>query len=170
MGFCFLLQNPCVYLEYCRRSCRSGWAATVCVSRAPSSRRVGNSLTSSPAISTSRNKAQMSTHPSRLSSAVSSAQAQHSQTSPLAAMISRLVPFCDCQCKRWRKRCFGLLSCWLGGISPGGRITEEELRARVDPQKTLCFLCGPPPMIEELSKTLLDSGLPKDKILFEKWW
>uniref|UniRef100_H3CUZ0 Oxidoreductase NAD-binding domain containing 1 n=1 Tax=Tetraodon nigroviridis TaxID=99883 RepID=H3CUZ0_TETNG len=51
-----------------------------------------------------------------------------------------------------------------------GRITEEELQARVDPQKTLCFLCGPPPMIEALSKTLLDSGLPKDKILFEKWW
>ncbi|XP_003969023.2 oxidoreductase NAD-binding domain-containing protein 1 [Takifugu rubripes] len=51
-----------------------------------------------------------------------------------------------------------------------GRITEEGLRARVDPQKTLCFLCGPPPMIEQLSKTLLDSGLPKDKILFEKWW
>ncbi|KAF3833725.1 hypothetical protein F7725_024929 [Dissostichus mawsoni] len=27
-----------------------------------------------------------------------------------------------------------------------------------------------PPMIETLSKTLLDFGLPKDRILFEKWW
>ncbi|XP_034382710.1 oxidoreductase NAD-binding domain-containing protein 1-like [Cyclopterus lumpus] len=51
-----------------------------------------------------------------------------------------------------------------------GRITEEELQAHVDPQRTLCFLCGPRPMIEALSKTLMDFGLPKDRILFEKWW
>ncbi|XP_040910136.1 oxidoreductase NAD-binding domain-containing protein 1 isoform X2 [Toxotes jaculatrix] len=51
-----------------------------------------------------------------------------------------------------------------------GRITEEELRAHVDPQRTLCYLCGPPPMIEAISKTLTDLGLPKDRILFEKWW
>ncbi|XP_070840784.1 oxidoreductase NAD-binding domain-containing protein 1 [Chaetodon trifascialis] len=51
-----------------------------------------------------------------------------------------------------------------------GRIMEEELRAHVEPQRTLCFLCGPPPMIEAISKTLLDIGLPKDRILFEKWW
>ncbi|KAG8005125.1 Oxidoreductase NAD-binding domain-containing protein 1, partial [Nibea albiflora] len=51
-----------------------------------------------------------------------------------------------------------------------GRITEEELRAHVDPRRTLCFLCGPPPMIEAISKTLMDFGLPKDRILFEKWW
>ncbi|XP_075931379.1 oxidoreductase NAD-binding domain-containing protein 1 isoform X2 [Anarhichas minor] len=51
-----------------------------------------------------------------------------------------------------------------------GRITEEELRAHVDPQRTLCFLCGPRPMIEALSKTLMDFSLPKDRILFEKWW
>ncbi|KAA8586013.1 hypothetical protein FQN60_007582 [Etheostoma spectabile] len=51
-----------------------------------------------------------------------------------------------------------------------GRITDKELRAHVDPQRTLCFLCGPPPMIEALSKTLMDFGLPKDRILFEKWW
>ncbi|KAF1381464.1 hypothetical protein PFLUV_G00154250 [Perca fluviatilis] len=51
-----------------------------------------------------------------------------------------------------------------------GRIADEDLRAHVDPQRTLCFLCGPPPMIEALSKTLMDFGLPKDRILFEKWW
>ncbi|KAI3358459.1 hypothetical protein L3Q82_014892, partial [Scortum barcoo] len=51
-----------------------------------------------------------------------------------------------------------------------GRITEEELRAHVDPQRTLCYLCGPPPMIEAISKTLMDLGLTKDRILFEKWW
>ncbi|XP_026156415.1 oxidoreductase NAD-binding domain-containing protein 1 [Mastacembelus armatus] len=51
-----------------------------------------------------------------------------------------------------------------------GRITEEELQAHVNPQRTLCYLCGPPPMIEAVSKTLWDLGLPKDRILFEKWW
>ncbi|XP_068189378.1 oxidoreductase NAD-binding domain-containing protein 1 isoform X2 [Antennarius striatus] len=51
-----------------------------------------------------------------------------------------------------------------------GRVTEKELQAHVDPQRTLCFLCGPPPMIETLSKSLVDLRLPKDRILFEKWW
>uniref|UniRef100_A0A8C5E318 Oxidoreductase NAD-binding domain-containing protein 1 n=2 Tax=Gouania willdenowi TaxID=441366 RepID=A0A8C5E318_GOUWI len=50
-----------------------------------------------------------------------------------------------------------------------GRITEEELRAHVDPQRTLCYLCGPPPMIEAISKSLNELGLPQDKIIFEKW-
>lgn len=54
-------------------------------------------------------------------------------------------------------------------VNPG-RITEVVLRKHVDPQKTLCYLCGPPPMIESISKTLMDLGLPKDRILFEKWW
>lgn len=51
-----------------------------------------------------------------------------------------------------------------------GRISEEELRRHVNPQTTLCFLCGPPPMIEGVSHTLLGLGLPPDRILFEKWW
>lgn len=51
-----------------------------------------------------------------------------------------------------------------------GRITEEELRTRVDPQRTLCYLCGPQPLLEAISQTLMDLGLPKDRILFEKWW
>ncbi|KAM9383960.1 oxidoreductase NAD-binding domain-containing protein 1 isoform 2-T2 [Pholidichthys leucotaenia] len=51
-----------------------------------------------------------------------------------------------------------------------GRITGEVLQAHVDPQRTLCYLCGPPPMIEAISETLMDLGLPKDRILFEKWW
>lgn len=55
-------------------------------------------------------------------------------------------------------------------VSSGGRITEEELQANVDPQRTLCYLCGPPPMIEAVSQTLMHLGLPKDRIVFEKWW
>lgn len=73
--FCLLLQSWCVYLGSCRCLCFGGWAATVCVSRAPSSKRAGNSPTSSPVISTSRNRAQRSTPTSRLFSAVSNALA-----------------------------------------------------------------------------------------------
>ncbi|KAF7221730.1 oxidoreductase NAD-binding domain-containing protein 1 [Nothobranchius furzeri] len=51
-----------------------------------------------------------------------------------------------------------------------GRITPMELQAHVNPQRTLCYVCGPPPMTEAISKTLKDLGLPKDRILFEKWW
>lgn len=51
-----------------------------------------------------------------------------------------------------------------------GRISEAELRGHVNPQTTLCFLCGPPPMIESISQTLVELGLPSEKILFEKWW
>ncbi|XP_062292090.1 oxidoreductase NAD-binding domain-containing protein 1 isoform X2 [Scomber scombrus] len=51
-----------------------------------------------------------------------------------------------------------------------GRISEAELRTRVDPKRTLCYLCGPPPMIEAISKTLMELGLSKDRIIFEKWW
>uniref|UniRef100_A0A3Q4BX12 Oxidoreductase NAD-binding domain-containing protein 1 n=1 Tax=Mola mola TaxID=94237 RepID=A0A3Q4BX12_MOLML len=59
---------------------------------------------------------------------------------------------------------------YLQAFLSRGRITKEQLQARVDPQSTLCFLCGPPPMIEAISKALQQFGLPKDKILFEKWW
>uniref|UniRef100_A0A8C6WLX4 Oxidoreductase NAD-binding domain containing 1 n=1 Tax=Neogobius melanostomus TaxID=47308 RepID=A0A8C6WLX4_9GOBI len=51
-----------------------------------------------------------------------------------------------------------------------GRISTQQLQTHVRPQSTLCYLCGPPPMIEALSHTLSGLGLPADRILFEKWW
>ncbi|TRY65711.1 hypothetical protein DNTS_005557 [Danionella cerebrum] len=51
-----------------------------------------------------------------------------------------------------------------------GRIAEEELRHCVHPERTLCYLCGPPPMIETVSSDLQRIGLSEDRILFEKWW
>ncbi|XP_056154673.1 oxidoreductase NAD-binding domain-containing protein 1 [Lampris incognitus] len=50
------------------------------------------------------------------------------------------------------------------------RITAASLQPHVDPERTVCYLCGPPPMIEAVSQTLTDFGLPKDRIIFEKWW
>ncbi|XP_035284967.1 oxidoreductase NAD-binding domain-containing protein 1 isoform X3 [Anguilla anguilla] len=58
----------------------------------------------------------------------------------------------------------------------GGRISEQVLRehlerlARAGQRETLCYLCGPPPMIESVSEHLQHLGLPPHRILFEKWW
>lgn len=58
----------------------------------------------------------------------------------------------------------------LQPVTRRGRITTQQLQAHVRPQSTLCYLCGPPPMIEALSDTLKGLGLSPDRILFEKWW
>ncbi|XP_062867796.1 oxidoreductase NAD-binding domain-containing protein 1 [Trichomycterus rosablanca] len=50
------------------------------------------------------------------------------------------------------------------------RISKEVLRSHVNPKRTLCYLCGPPPMIESVSIDLQHLGLSEDRILFEKWW
>lgn len=57
----------------------------------------------------------------------------------------------------------------LQPLTSHGRMSAEQLQTLVQPQ-TLCYLCGPPPMIEALSRTLRTLGLPEDRILFEKWW
>ncbi|XP_018606039.2 oxidoreductase NAD-binding domain-containing protein 1 [Scleropages formosus] len=51
-----------------------------------------------------------------------------------------------------------------------GRISEEVLKEHLRGRDTLCYLCGPPPMIESVSEQLLHLGLSQDSILFEKWW
>ncbi|XP_066530629.1 oxidoreductase NAD-binding domain-containing protein 1 [Hoplias malabaricus] len=58
----------------------------------------------------------------------------------------------------------------LQPYTTSGRISEEVLRRHVDPERTLCYLCGPPPMIECVCTYLQQLGLPENKILFEKWW
>lgn len=58
----------------------------------------------------------------------------------------------------------------LRNVTSRGRIRAQELQTHVRPQRTLCYLCGPPPMIQALSRTLRELGLPTDRILFEKWW
>ncbi|XP_026885906.2 oxidoreductase NAD-binding domain-containing protein 1 [Electrophorus electricus] len=58
----------------------------------------------------------------------------------------------------------------LQPCTASGRISEESLRHCVDPEHTLCYLCGPPPMIENVSTVLQRLGLSEDRILFEKWW
>ncbi|GAA6085625.1 oxidoreductase NAD-binding domain-containing protein 1 [Tachysurus ichikawai] len=50
------------------------------------------------------------------------------------------------------------------------KISQEELMCHVNPERTLCYLCGPPPMIESVSLDLQSLGLSTNQILYEKWW
>ncbi|XP_074717609.1 oxidoreductase NAD-binding domain-containing protein 1 isoform X3 [Strix uralensis] len=50
-----------------------------------------------------------------------------------------------------------------------GRISEKDLEEHVS-KDTLWYICGPPPMIESLSKLLSNIGVPRNCVFFEKWW
>ena len=54
-----------------------------------------------------------------------------------------------------------------------GRITEADLERvlREEPLgKTLCYLCGPPAMIQSMAASLETLGVNKNHIFFELWW
>lgn len=50
-----------------------------------------------------------------------------------------------------------------------GRISEKTLIKHLS-KDCLCYICGPPPMIESTSQQLENLGVPRDWIHFEKWW
>ncbi|XP_009574494.1 PREDICTED: oxidoreductase NAD-binding domain-containing protein 1 isoform X2 [Fulmarus glacialis] len=50
-----------------------------------------------------------------------------------------------------------------------GRISEKDLEKHVS-NDTLWYICGPPPMIESISKLLSNIGVPRNCVFFEKWW
>ncbi|XP_063778234.1 oxidoreductase NAD-binding domain-containing protein 1 isoform X2 [Pseudophryne corroboree] len=50
-----------------------------------------------------------------------------------------------------------------------GRISENHLANNVSSDH-LCYICGPPPMIESMCKQLEDLLVPREQIFFEKWW
>ncbi|XP_068008450.1 oxidoreductase NAD-binding domain-containing protein 1 isoform X2 [Melanerpes formicivorus] len=50
-----------------------------------------------------------------------------------------------------------------------GRISGKDLANHVS-KDTLWYICGPPPMIESVSKLLSGIGVPRDCVFFEKWW
>ncbi|XP_008918671.1 oxidoreductase NAD-binding domain-containing protein 1 isoform X2 [Manacus vitellinus] len=50
-----------------------------------------------------------------------------------------------------------------------GRISEKDLEKHVS-NNTSWYICGPPPMIESISKLLSNIGVPGNRVFFEKWW
>ncbi|XP_064097013.1 oxidoreductase NAD-binding domain-containing protein 1-like [Macrobrachium nipponense] len=54
-----------------------------------------------------------------------------------------------------------------------GHITQDVLRSSLktlDTSALQTFVCGPPPMIENIKDHLLVCGLSQNKIFYEKWW
>ncbi|XP_027494946.1 oxidoreductase NAD-binding domain-containing protein 1 isoform X2 [Corapipo altera] len=50
-----------------------------------------------------------------------------------------------------------------------GRISKKDLEKHVS-DNTSWYICGPPPMIESISKLLSNIGVPGNRVFFEKWW
>ena len=55
---------------------------------------------------------------------------------------------------------------WAGAR---GRIGRAELRPLVHDTATLCFLCGPPALVEETRKVLQELGVEGGRIRIEEW-
>lgn len=56
---------------------------------------------------------------------------------------------------------------WNG---PRGRIDRPLLARHLGGAGSLHYLCGPPGMVEDLSRILESLGVPQTRIVFEKWW
>jgi len=55
---------------------------------------------------------------------------------------------------------------WTG---PRGRLKREALEELVHDPATLCFVCGPPALVDEMPKILTDIGIPRERIKIEEW-
>jgi ferredoxin-NADP reductase len=50
-----------------------------------------------------------------------------------------------------------------------GRIDRATLDALVHDRHTLCFVCGPAAMVDEIPRLLGELGVPRDRIRIEEW-
>lgn len=50
-----------------------------------------------------------------------------------------------------------------------GRITADQLRRFVDDHATLCFVCGPAAMVEDVPLALTSLGIARSRIRLEEW-
>ncbi len=55
---------------------------------------------------------------------------------------------------------------WTGGR---GRVTRAHVAALVADVPALCFVCGPPPLVQDVTGWLLELGVTKERILSEGW-
>jgi ferredoxin-NADP reductase len=55
---------------------------------------------------------------------------------------------------------------WTGWRGRLGRKALEEL---VHDPATLCFICGPPALVDEMPKLLAELGIPRERIRIEEW-
>jgi ferredoxin-NADP reductase len=50
-----------------------------------------------------------------------------------------------------------------------GRIDRIELERLIHNPETLCFVCGPPSLVEEMPRLLAELGVPRRRIRVEEW-
>lgn len=50
-----------------------------------------------------------------------------------------------------------------------GRITRDRLEPLVDTPATLCFVCGPAPMVDDVPRMLQSLGIENRRIRIEEW-
>ena len=51
-----------------------------------------------------------------------------------------------------------------------GRITATTLRNAGIDANHLCYICGPPEMIQAMLAALKEIGVPEERLQFEQWW
>ncbi|GIZ00662.1 hypothetical protein CEXT_402012 [Caerostris extrusa] len=58
------------------------------------------------------------------------------------------------------------------GPSPDSRIEEKNVGDSIKTlgKKTLCYVCGPSTMTDDVANMLLKIGIEKEYIRYEKWW
>jgi NAD(P)H-flavin reductase len=55
---------------------------------------------------------------------------------------------------------------WTG---PRGRLNRAALEELVHDPETLCFVCGPPALVDEIPRILSELGIPQERIRVEEW-
>ena len=55
---------------------------------------------------------------------------------------------------------------WRGGH---GRIGRDDLAPLVHDRRTLCFVCGPPSLVDEIPRALEGLGIARSRIRLEEW-
>jgi ferredoxin-NADP reductase len=50
-----------------------------------------------------------------------------------------------------------------------GRIKASQLAPLIDDEATLCFVCGPEPMVADVPRALMDLGIDKSRVRVEEW-
>lgn len=55
---------------------------------------------------------------------------------------------------------------WAGAR---GRLNRAALEELVHDPATLCFICGPPALVDEIPRILEEIGIPRERIKIEEW-
>ena len=50
-----------------------------------------------------------------------------------------------------------------------GRIRRDELAPLIHDSATMCFICGPPALVDEVPRLLDELGVPRQRIRIEEW-